>query len=222
MKLRTKIILAATAAVVVFLAVYSALFVPFGPSSGPPIEATGIERTALLVLDMQVDFLSPRGRLPVDQTQVKPMIDLANRLATDPGDRFDIDPVYIANAFSSFDFIGNLARNHAAVEGSNDARLDPRLELVGDTVFHKQLPDAFSNEQLDAYLRAERITKLVVVGVFADQCVRSTVQAALNRGYEVAVVQDGVAAATAADREQAYADLVDDGAKIVKAGRFVE
>jgi nicotinamidase-related amidase len=216
MRTRAKASLLVGGSVVALLAAYVLVFVPLGSTSGPPIAAYPTPRTALLVMDLQRDFLADDGRMPVARDQVTGMLDATNALlarATELG----LDVVYVRNAFSEWDVIGNLARNGAAVAGSDGARLDPRVRAVGNAGFTKDQPDAFSNPELDAHLREHEIGRLVVAGVFADQCVRATVLGALNREYQVTVLSDGVAAATDRDREQALVGLVADGAEVASS-----
>jgi len=220
MKLRFKVKLVIAVVVLAFLAIYTVRFVPFGPSTGEPIADYKNPRTALLVMDMQEDFLDPAGRMPVDTGQVSAMLDAANRLLARTAEH-GIEPVYVVNAFSKWDVIGNLARNHAAVRDTQGARLDRRLSVVGEALFEKDMPDGFTNSDLDEYLRQRQIGSIVMTGVFADQCVRATAIAARNRGYQVTVLKDAVAAASDEDREQAYKDLEKDGAILLTSSQYI-
>ncbi len=211
---RKKIALLGVFLLIGLLAIHTALFVPFGPTSGPKIGSYDKPRTALLVLDMQVDFLSDKGRLPVAQAQVPTLLKIINSLL-ERVEMLKIEPIYIANAFSRFDVIGNLFRNQAAIAGSAGAKLDPRLTVKGNALFLKDKPDAFSNPDLDAYLRDHQVRQLIITGVFADQCVRATVNGALNRGYKVTVLEEAVAAATSNDANEACTMMKTDGATVI-------
>jgi nicotinamidase-related amidase len=101
--------------------------------------------------------------------------------------------IYIRNVFPKND-IGNLFRNNAAVEGTEGIRIDPRIVQVSSIVFDKSRPDAFSNRAFERYLIDQRIDELTLCGVFADQCVYWTSAAALQRGYKVRYMINGVAA----------------------------
>ena len=50
---------------------------------------------------------------------------------------------------------------------------------------------------LDEKLKAEGIDTVVIAGLWTDECIVATAYAALSRGYDVVVVGDGVATATA-------------------------
>jgi nicotinamidase-related amidase len=122
--------------------------------------------------------------------------------------------IYVANHFSEVDVVSNWFRNGAAVEGTTGAELDARINRGGPLMVKSQ-SDAFSNPELDAELRRLGVGKLVLVGVFADQCVYWTVRGALNRGYWVAVAPDALGAASDDNLEDALEDLAEQGVEIL-------
>lgn len=70
-------------------------------------------------------------------------------------------------------------------------RPKPEAEaLPGERVFIKNVNSAFIGTDLEAYLRAQAIHTLVVVGVQTDYCVSTTVRMAANLGFSVSVVDD--------------------------------
>lgn len=220
MKTQTKNRLMAVIAVVSLLSIYILIFVPFGPTEGEPIDKYNTPTTALLVMDLQVDFLDSTGNMPVALHQISPMIEAANRIISHTRD-LNIAPIYILNAFSRLDFIGNLIRSKAAIAGSRGANLDPRIEVMGKLQFTKRKPDAFTNGDLEDLLISKQVDHLVMTGVFADQCVRATARGAINRGYRVTVLKDAVAAASDEKREQAIEKLKLDGATIATVNQFL-
>ncbi len=221
MKTGTKIKLIIAVLFIALLGVYTAIFVPFGPTVGEKIKDYDSPRAALFVMDMQVDLVDKDGRLPVDQGQVPAMLAATNRLVT-RADEIGVEPIYVVNAFSKWDLIGNLFRNQAVIAGSEGARLDPRLKVVSEALFIKDMPDAFTNLELDQHLQARQINHIIMTGVFADQCVRATAIGALNRGYKVTVLKEAVAAASTEDRDQAYRDLEEDGATVISVEKFID
>ena len=112
---------------------------------------------------MQRDFLAPDGRMPVEEEQAAQILPVINGLLAAAGG-LDMEVVYIANAFSSSDFIGNLFRNGAAIAGEPGAELDPRLRAGLGPSFDKSMPDAFSNDDFDRYLRQRQIGQMQVPG----------------------------------------------------------
>ena len=154
----------------------------------------GMSRTAVLMLDLQVDFLdSGRGRMPVDEAGSARVIEAARKVllgAALPGAPVAV----IVNAFPRSQRLRNFFRRNAAVAGSAGAALDPRLAIpAGTPVFAKDRPDAFSNPRLDDYLRSHGVTRVCIIGVFAEACVRATALGARVHGYEVCVPLEGIA-----------------------------
>jgi nicotinamidase-related amidase len=182
-------------------------------TKGKPISENLPEKQAILVVDMQKDFLDPKGRLPVDSGQARLIINKINLLLTGAKST-TTEIIYIGNEFSPSDRIGNWFRNHAAIRGEDGTGLIPGLLVVNDNYFSKSHPDAFSNRQFDRHLRDRKINELVITGVFADQCVLATVKGALQRGYKVVVPSDGVAAENEKDLRKALGKYSEAGALI--------
>jgi nicotinamidase-related amidase len=63
---------------------------------------------------------------------------------------------------------------------------------AGETVFWKHGSSAFYGTGLDAHLKAQGITDLVVAGAVAAFCVTSTVRQASDLGYRVLLPQDAL------------------------------
>lgn len=90
--------------------------------------------------------------------------------------------------------IANVFRCGAALAGSSGANLDPRIHAATNIrIFPKQHANAFTNQDLEPYLREQGINKLWVVGVFAEGCVRTTALAARRLGFDVVVPEAEIA-----------------------------
>lgn len=66
-------------------------------------------------------------------------------------------------------------------------RFAPQSE---ETVFEKNVPDAFVHSGLERWLRVRDIDRLVIVGVATHNSVESTARTAGNLGFNVTVVAD--------------------------------
>jgi nicotinamidase-related amidase len=122
--------------------------------------------------------------------------------------------VYVVNEFDPGDWPANSFRNHAALRGEPGAAKDPRIPVLDAPTFAKSAPDAFSNTEFDAYLRSRSVNHVIIVGVFADACVKYTARGALNRRYKVTVVRDGVAADSDESVADALATLESEGVNV--------
>jgi nicotinamidase-related amidase len=147
-------------------------------------------RTALLVLDMQEDFLGENARMPIDKEQIPAVTGVVNSLVDD-FERTGRPIVYVKSEFPKR-AIGNRIRHFAAIEGSEGTRIFGRIKISGNAIFSKKAPDAFTSPEFENYLVANEVSRLVVTGVYADQCVLYTTLGALNRGYRVRFVRNGV------------------------------
>jgi nicotinamidase-related amidase len=154
------------------------------------------DRTALIVVDMQNDFVHPEGALHVpDAAATLPRIrDLASRARTagarvvytqdwhpDPDPEFEVWPRH-------------------AVMGSWGAEIVEELDVASaDRVIRKPRYDAFYGTPLDHLLRSWNVRHVVVVGTVANICVQHTAASAALRWYDVVVAEDGVSALTPFD-----------------------
>jgi nicotinamidase-related amidase len=79
-------------------------------------------------------------------------------------------------------------------------------------VFDKFVYSAFANPALHTFLRARRITTLVVTGSETDVCVLASVLAAVDLGYRVIVARDAVCSSSDATHDaliKLYTDRFD-------------
>ena len=144
-------------------------------------------------MDLQVDFLAAEGgRMPVFPADASRVIEGANAVLAGRSLAGSL-PILVVNQFPASDRIANLFRHNAAVEGTPGAGLDQRVQVPESTrLFAKHCPSAFTNADLDPYLRANAVSKVYVMGVFAEGCVRATALDAKRRGYEVAVPLEAI------------------------------
>ena len=149
---------------------------------------------AVLLLDLQVDFLDAvHGRMPVDQDGALRIVAAANSVLAGQALAGAL-PVLIVNQFPATAKLANFFRNGAAVAGSSGANLDPRVHAASNVrIFPKKHANAFTNGDLEPYLREQNVGKLWVIGVFAEGCVRATALAARRLGFEVVVPEAEIA-----------------------------
>ena len=149
------------------------------------------DRSALLVIDMQEDFLSPRGRLPVEPAAVSSLVESVNHAIAEAA-AGGIPVIHIVNRFPAAR-LSNLFRNFAAIEGSAGAAIDERVSVGTAPVLSKRRGDAFSNPALGALLTRQGVNRVILAGVHANGCVLATARGALRRGYVAGVLSGCVA-----------------------------
>jgi nicotinamidase-related amidase len=195
-------------------------------------EPTAIElawdRTALLIIDMQRDFLEPGGfgeTLGNDVSQLQRAVApcqamlAAARAAglcvihTREGhlpDLSDAHPAKIERGAPSLRIgdPGPMGRILVRGEAGHDivAALYP---AAGEIVIDKSGKGAFYNTELDATLRKHTIENLLVCGVTTEVCVNTTVREANDRGYRCVVLADCCASY--------FPEFHDMGLKMIKA-----
>jgi len=172
---------------------------------------------ALLLIDLQVDFLDASGRLPVAADQVPGLLAEVSALAT-RARALGWPVAHVVNAFPPGSWL-NVFRRHAAIAGSPGAALDPRAPAAApdEPTFYKAKGDAFTRPELAAWLRERGVTRVVLAGVFADGCVRATARGALAAGFDVVVPPGAVAARSVRARARGLAAIARAGGQVVPA-----
>lgn len=177
----------------------------------PPAGKVGMQNTALLVIDMERDFVdagavqqTPGGREIIPA--INRLIDWARKHTmpvifthemhradhSDYGIELEFDPVH-------------------CLEGTPGCELAEGLDArPGDwRIRNKRRYDCFVGTDLDLLLRSRGIKNLVCCGVTTHCCVMSTVYSARNLDYRVIVPTDAVAAVSPAHQAAALLCMSD-------------
>jgi nicotinamidase/pyrazinamidase len=173
------------------------------------------ESTALLVIDMQVDFLGDNGRLRVDPARLSGLISNVNTAIIKCQER-GATVIHIANEFPRFS-MANLFRKFAAIQGSPGAALDPRVRQEGTRYLSKRRSDAFTNPEVDRMLSQLGVRTVLLAGVFAGGCVRATARGALQHGYRAVVLSECIASRSDESTRRALDSMRSSGALVVPA-----
>jgi nicotinamidase-related amidase len=147
--------------------------------------------TALVVVDMQNDFVSEGGSLLVpDAAATVPIIAGLIERFREAGAHV----VYTQDTHRDGDPEFAIWPPHA-LEGSLGWQIVAGLlPLPGDTVLRKPRYDGFYGTPLDHLLRQWGVTTLVICGTVANICVHYTAASAALRWYGVVIPQDAVSA----------------------------
>ncbi len=162
------------------------------------------DRTALIVVDMQNDFVHEDGALHVpDAAATVPRIrDLAER-ARAAGARV----VYTQDWHPDPDPEFEVWPRHAVMDSWGAEIVDGLDPGSADRVIRKPRYDAFYGTPLDHLLRLWNVRHVVVVGTVANICVQHTAASAALRWYDVAIAEDAVSALTPFDLQSTLRQL---------------
>ena len=176
---------------------------------------------ALIVVDYQNDFTPPGGALAVAEGD-----EIAGRInelmASDEYDLVVATRDWHPSDHGSFTEQGGTWPVHC-VQGTEGAELHPALDAGAiDVVVDKgQDPDTegysgFDGTQLAELLRERGVTRVTVVGLATDYCVKQTALEALQEGFTVIVDTQAVRGVEVepGDSERALAELRAAGANL--------
>lgn len=169
-------------------------------------------RTALVIIDMQRDFLEPGGfgdalgnDVSLLRSAIAPLqavLAAARRAGmmivhTREGHRPDLADLAPAkhrrgNFTTRIGDAGPMGRILVRGEAGHD--IIPELApIAGEPVVDKPGKGAFYATDLEAILRSRGIDRLIVTGVTTEVCVHTTVREANDRGFDSLVLSDGTA-----------------------------
>ncbi len=183
------------------------------PFPFPLIAELNAANTALMIVDMQIDFCAEGGLMDshgLDLTYVRSVIEpirhvlaavrkigmhvIHTRVGNAP-DLSDLVPVKQAR-HDAFGRLGRGSRKPASSErflirGKPSWNIIPELTPgSGELIIDKPGYDAFYTTDLETHLKDQGIENLIMTGVATDCCVISTLRAAADRGYDCLLLAD--------------------------------
>lgn len=164
-------------------------------------------RTAVLVIDMQVDFAAPDGALAVhvDMAVVAPALAAAGKLvacARHAGVPVIFIGLVTTPSGDSTAWNERMRRRGGNPEidaqlcraGTRGASFYGPLPLPGEPVIHKTRYSGFFKTDLAEQLARLGVDTLVIAGLTTECCIDNTVQDAFHRDYHVFIATDACAA----------------------------
>ena len=154
---------------------------------------------ALIVIDMQRGFMEPTlPGIPFlkDSVQVRAGVEKAIHAAREA----NMEIIYTQHALRAGgedvpDWLQNQIPEGWMVRGSEATHIWPTLTPEPDEpVVIKNRFDAFLYSELDQVLRLRSTHRLYVCGILTNYCVESTAKSAMQRDYNVTVLDDATAA----------------------------
>ena len=178
------------------------------PTTGAAIDKAARPGSALVVIDVQEDFTRNTGKNGFDPGQRDAALTAMSREIA--AARAGGDPVaFVSNVFRDWPVIlaMKLAAGGIGTPGREGLKLDRSLDAGSAPQFEKSIGDTFSNPQFEAWLEANSIGRLVLVGLDSCHCVQLTARGALNRGYEVEIRDPATLTTAPAKWQQLKMDL---------------
>jgi nicotinamidase-related amidase len=161
-------------------------------------------RTALIVVDMQNDFVKEGGSLVVPDAEATiPAIRRLLDLARESG----MKVVFTQDTHAEGDPEWEIWPEHVREEGWGWRIVDELAPREGDLVIRKVRYDAFYGTHLDHFLRLWGVSSLVVCGTVANICVHYTAASAALRWYDVIVPKDATSALVPFDLESSLRQI---------------
>ena len=155
-------------------------------------------RTALLVIDLQIDFLSPSGYFahkgydPAPLRAILPNVNAVIAAARGAGCLIVHTRQGHRDDLADMTPYGRWRRQRAGLDGTNvllrsapGYQIDPSVDVAhGDIVIDKIANGAFTDTELETVLRARDSTHLLFSGCTTDVCVHSTLREAVDRNFQ--------------------------------------
>jgi nicotinamidase-related amidase len=194
----------------------------------PAPQSVDIGRTALVIIDMQRDFLEPGGfgaALGNDVSRLKAAVAPCREVlaaARDAGllvihtreghrpDLSDAPPLKVERGDPAMRIGAPGPMGRILVRGEPGHDIIPELyPVAGEPVIDKPGKGAFYQTDLELMLKNRSIETLLVCGVTTEVCVNTTVREANDRGFRCVVISDCCASY--------FPDFHDMGLKMIKA-----
>lgn len=139
-----------------------------------------MQHSALIIIDVQNDYFSGGAfELEAPEAAVKKLTPLLEsfRQASYP-------VIHIQH-------VSKKGSRPFLVEDTEGAEIHPSVTpLAGETVIQKRFPNSFWQTELEETLKSMGVDSLFIAGMMTHMCVSATARAAMERGFNVVVVDD--------------------------------
>jgi nicotinamidase-related amidase len=182
-----KSILLLFAAMVIYIVILIGvkIFYIMGPSKAEKLDLTNNNNEVLLIIDIQEKYMKALPRDLSDKyfANFNKLINHSRELNT---------KVIFFAAIRKNNLISSLFSPDIAIQGSDGAKIDSRLIAENPLLFEKYKADCFYQNDFRSYLNNNNVKKIFVAGIATEVCVGETVKGALNKGYDVVVINDAI------------------------------
>lgn len=92
---------------------------------------------------------------------------------------------------------------------------DKDLRIVNDRIFEKKEGDAFTVNELTAFLEQNNAKEIIITGLLAEKCVYKTSIGGLSRNYDIYLIPEAIGGKSDKSKEKSIEKLEKMGAKIL-------
>jgi nicotinamidase-related amidase len=220
---RLKTILIALAVIVVSgVCLVSWVYVFTAPTKGQRIAEYASVKKALLVIDIQEDFTGTTAKPPFPYEDCDKTIATVNELI-DKAHSENVIVVYLKQEFVGFfgTIYSKIFCKGAVIKGRPGTAADKRISIVTDYVYSKSKGDAFSSPEFERCLITNEVNELYLVGLDAEFCIYYTAKGALNRGYKVNIITDGIFLLDEKKRDGLFQKYKNDGIILITSSECI-
>lgn len=205
------------------------------------------ENSALLIVDIQNDFLSGGSLEVKDGNKVIPIINkIQNNFTTiiatqdwHPANHKSFASQHQENNIGDFIDLNGITQilwpdhcvqNEYGSQFSNDLSLE-KVEKVVQKGSNPEIDsysgffenDKLTETELHKYLKSKNIKTVYICGLASDYCVKFTAIDAANLGYETILIQDATKAVNISpnDHEKALEEMKNTGVKIINSSDLI-
>ena len=183
-------------------------------SIGEKIGSYENPKKALIVIDMQLDFLGKNAKMPIEAGTENNLINVVNNIIDDYGNN-GYQIIYIKNVYEKH-AIANFFQGNVTIKGTDGIEIDPRIHLVSENIFEKNKGDSFTNKEFEQFLINNEVNEIFVCGIMAHGCVYATALGGQNRNYKVNYISNAVGAPKNKNIENAIKKLKDKEINIIE------
>jgi nicotinamidase/pyrazinamidase len=163
------------------------------PTRGKKIGKYGNPKKALVVIDIQEDYTGTTAKPSSRYKNSDKFIATVNGVIKEAPEN-NMVVVYTKQEFDDFQgrMLSKIFLDGVAIKGEPGTEIDKRISIVSDNIFAKSRGDSFSNVKFEAFLIKNQVDELYLAGLDAQYCIYDTARGALNRGYKVNIITDGI------------------------------
>jgi nicotinamidase-related amidase len=192
-----------------------------------------MKRTAIVLIGFQNDYFADDGILTgVVEDTLESLGVLGNTISLLQQVPSDVEvistPIVFSDDYSELlepiGILKSIAELGAFKQNTKGAEVIPEIESLGDrivTIKGKHGLNAFTDTDLEKYLREKGIEKIALAGCVCSICIDSTGRSAFDKGFDVIMLSDCITGRTMFEQEFYCKEVFPLYAKVMTSKEFV-